>query len=106
MLLGWNQTKEPDACTGPYESAQVVWLGVALAATVLCCATWRGEWGAAGGLSVTTTALWIGDVLTVDDPCDVGASLWPIGAALVLSGSAGGLGLIAALARLARHPSR
>ena len=100
-FLSWNATKVPHACTGPYKSGQVTGLALALAAVVAICAAWRGEWGAAAAASVTVTVLFIADAITVDDPCNV-ASIWPVGAAVLLLGSAVGLGLIAALSTFAR----
>ncbi len=102
LFLGWNATRDPRTCTGPYEAGQVVGLALALAAVVVVCALWGGEWAAAGAASVTVTVVFILDVLTVDDPCAIGASFWPIGAGLLLVGSGLGLGLVAAAATLVR----
>jgi hypothetical protein len=101
-ILGWNVAKEPRTCTGPHENGQVIGLALTLGAVVVVCASWRGEWGAAAAGSVAITVLFVVDVLTIDDPCNV-ASIWPVGAAFLLVGSVFGLGSVAALMSLARR---
>jgi hypothetical protein len=100
VLLGWNaeKTRSPGGgqCTGPYEA----WQPVALAAgmvLVVAVASWRGHgWAAVVSCALSVTVLWSLDAATVDDPCQSGANLWPVGAVLVLLGSAAGLAAVAA----------
>ena len=106
-VLGWNSTKDPDTCTGPYGAAQVVGLAVGVAVLVAVAACFRAELAAAAAATIEVTVLYVVDAITVDDPCSVGdAALWPVGALLVLVGSGVGLGLVALLAGRVRGFAR
>ena len=96
-FLGWNSTKDPATCTGPYDPAQVVGLAIGMVVLVGVAALFRAELAAAAAAAVEVTVLFCVDAITVDDPC-VAGSTWPIGALLVLAGAAAGLGLVALLA--------
>lgn len=101
-LLGWHaqMARSPDRteCSGPYAAWQVVILALALVVVVGVAAWHRHPWSAAISCVVCLTVLWSVDAATVDDPCQVGANLWPIGAFLLFVGSAAGLGMVAAAA--------
>lgn len=97
VLLGWNTTKDPTTCTGPYDAAQVGALAVGMALLVVAAAFLRAELACAAAAAVEVTVLFAVDAITIDDPC-VEASMWPIGAVLVLLAAATGLGLVAAVA--------
>lgn len=108
-LLGWNAEKTRSAgggqCTGPYAS----WQPIALAAGLIllvAAATWQGHGrAAAASCALAVTALWSMDAATVDDPCQAGGNLWPVGAVLVLLGSAAGLAAVAAIGTYVRTRS-
>jgi hypothetical protein len=105
VLLGWNTTKDPVGCTGPYDGAQVVGLAVAMAVLVLVGAALGAEAAVAAAAAVEVTVLFSVDAITIDDPC-VEGSTWPVGALLVLVGSGVGLGLVALLAGWVRRRAR
>ena len=112
-ILGWHaeKTHSPGGgeCTGPYEAWQVIAVAVGMA-LVVGTAAWQGHaWAAVPPSVVCLTLLWSADAATVDDVCNVGASLWPIGSILLFVGSAAGLGIVAVLVgygrKILRRPS-
>ena len=102
ILLGWNTTKDPIGCTGPYDGAQVVGLALGMAVLVLVGAVLRAEVAVAAAAAVEVTVLFSVDAITIDDPC-VEGSMWPIDALLILVGAGVGLGLVALLAGWVRR---
>ena len=105
VFLGWNTTRNPVGCTGPYETAQVVGLAVGMALLVVVAALFRAEIAAAAAATIEVTVLFAVDAITVDDPC-VEGSMWPIGAVLLLVGTAVGLGIVALVAGQTRSRLR
>jgi len=99
VFLGWNATKDPATCTGPYDAGQVVGMAVGMALLVAVAALFDGQWMAAAAATVEVTVLFAVDAVTVDDPCSAGdASLWPVGALVLLVAAGVGLGLVALVA--------
>ena len=84
-------------CTGPYEAWQVVGAALAVAAVVGIAAWHRHGWVGAVIGTVTVTVLFIANAVTIEDPCNIGASFLPIGATMLFAGAAAGLGSVAAI---------
>ncbi|UPK75685.1 hypothetical protein MU582_03310 [Nocardioidaceae bacterium SCSIO 66511] len=100
-LLGWHaeMTLLPNGeCHGPYEPWQVMGVAMGLALVVSVAAWHRHAWSSAISCVLCLTVLWSFDSATVSDQCPAGANLWPLGAALLFTGSALGLGMIAGIA--------
>ena len=104
-LLGWHTEMElsPNGeCSGPYEAWQVMGVAMGLALVVGVAAWHRHAWPSAISCVLCLTVLWSYDSATVNDQCRAGANLWPLGAALLFTGSALGLGMIAGVASYVR----
>ncbi|HEU5155785.1 MAG TPA: hypothetical protein VFU43_02235 [Streptosporangiaceae bacterium] len=103
--LGWHEEKRegPDGgATGPYTTWQVLGFVVTLVA-IAVAATWWSEtiWIAPVMTTAATTAYFSVDAATSAE----NDGLWPIGAALLMMGTALGLGLVSVVARAVQRRS-
>ncbi len=95
--LAWDRTDfvgDDGRLHGPYETWQVIGLALTLA-LVAAVVGWRQwPWSAAVTITVVLTVSW--SLNAVTDPGD-GASLWPVGAAMLATGTFAGT-IVAAVA--------
>ena len=104
-FLGWDTEYDVDPVTGaqsgPYQSWQVVGLGVA-AVIAVALATWFGEPVTAWLVSVGVLSwLWARDASATDD-----SGLWGVGLMLLVPGLLIGLGAVVAITTAARSMER
>jgi hypothetical protein len=101
--LGWHRPKQlqPDGrLTGPHSAWQVMGLVLTLAVITLAVTWWsKTAWIAPVMTTVATTAYFSADAATSSD----NDGLWPIGAALVLIGTALGVGCVSLIMRMAQR---
>jgi hypothetical protein len=97
--LGWHRPKQtqPDGRqTGPYTAWQVIGFILTLAVITVAITWWyKSAWIAPLMTTVATTAYFSADAATSSD----NDGLWPIGAALVLIGTALGAGFVSLITR-------
>ena len=102
VWLGWDQRYDVGpggVVSGPYQPWQVIGLATGLS-LVAVVAGWRNHAGAAMiAIPTVMTLCFSADAAT--DSETYGASLWPIGAALIAVGTLAGVATIAGVASLA-----
>ena len=107
VAFGWHTAQTVSRggmCVTPHDVWTATTLSVGLT-VIVAVAAWRGHaWTVAVVCVLSLTAISSIDEATLglDDECNVGAGLWPIGAAYVLAYSAVWLGVVAAVGCWAR----
>jgi len=103
LWLGWHEPKhlQPDGRqTGPYETWQVLGFTLTLAVIAVAITWWsKTAWIAPVMMTTATTAYFSADAATSID----NDGLWPIGAVLVLIGTAIGVSLVSLIALAMRN---
>ena len=105
--LGWDQRYDVgpgDVVSGPYQPWQVIGLTAGLG-VLAAVAGWCRHAGAAM-IAIPTTMTLCFSVDAATDSETYGASLWPIGAAMVAFAALAGVATVASLASLAGHRRR
>lgn len=104
--FAWDRQGDVDASghrSGPYEPWQVAGCVVCLVALAVVARRWLPAAAVVVVIPVVFTAAWSVTAATTPSP---DANLWPVGAVLVLLGTAAGSVVVTALATLSAHDRR